>query len=274
MATSTSNYSFTLPGVADPIDEDLWGGQLNANWTSLDSLLNTGTNSITRSESSGPVSTSTTDRNKTLLIDATSGAITVNLLAAATAADGFQITIKKTDSSSNDVTIDGNASETIDGSTTLVLDGENNSVTLVCDGSNWFVKASLDEPAAASETTAGIIELLTDAEFNTGTDSTRAMLASNFVKSLSADGYITLPGGLVVQWGGEAAGGSSGTTNFPLTFSSGCHTVVGVVNNAGGANGIIFNLTASPGTSSFSWDLRRHDGASPSAAFFWIAIGE
>lgn len=39
MPTFTTNYSFNLPLVNDPTDEDLWGGQLNANWTRVDSIL-------------------------------------------------------------------------------------------------------------------------------------------------------------------------------------------------------------------------------------------
>jgi hypothetical protein len=40
MATNTPNYNFTLPAVADPVDADLWGGQLNSNWTAIDTILN------------------------------------------------------------------------------------------------------------------------------------------------------------------------------------------------------------------------------------------
>lgn len=39
MATSTPNFNFTLPAVADVIDQDLWGTELNSNFTSIDSLL-------------------------------------------------------------------------------------------------------------------------------------------------------------------------------------------------------------------------------------------
>lgn len=39
MSTSTTNYSFTLPAVADPTDQDLWGGELNTNFTNLDTIL-------------------------------------------------------------------------------------------------------------------------------------------------------------------------------------------------------------------------------------------
>lgn len=41
MATQTTNYNFTLPAIADPIDEDLWGAELNSNWSSLDDILPT-----------------------------------------------------------------------------------------------------------------------------------------------------------------------------------------------------------------------------------------
>lgn len=41
MSTTTTNYGFTLPAVADPIDEDLWGTELNSNFTSLDDILPT-----------------------------------------------------------------------------------------------------------------------------------------------------------------------------------------------------------------------------------------
>ena len=39
MPNLTSNFSFNLPLVNDPVDEDLWGSQLNTNWTSLDGIL-------------------------------------------------------------------------------------------------------------------------------------------------------------------------------------------------------------------------------------------
>lgn len=39
MVAHTTNYNFNLPAVADPIDEDLWGGYLNSNWTNLDSII-------------------------------------------------------------------------------------------------------------------------------------------------------------------------------------------------------------------------------------------
>lgn len=73
----------------------------------------------------------------TLLCDNSSG-VTVTLLAAATAGDGFEVTIKNVGSAGS-VTIDGDASETIDGALTAVLTSQYESLTIVCDGSNWNI---------------------------------------------------------------------------------------------------------------------------------------
>lgn len=76
-----------------------------------------------------------------ILVSASGGARTVTLPAAASAGSGFKVVIKKTDSSANTVTIDGNGSETIDGAATKVLRLQNQSVALICDGTGWRVMA-------------------------------------------------------------------------------------------------------------------------------------
>jgi hypothetical protein len=63
--------------------------------------------------------------------------ITVNLVAAATCGSGFKYQIKNR--STNTITIDPNGSETIDGSATFDLSTQEASVTLITDGSNWFI---------------------------------------------------------------------------------------------------------------------------------------
>lgn len=75
-----------------------------------------------------------------ILADASSGAITVNLPPAADW-DGLLITVKKLDASNN-VTIDGDGAETIDGSTTLVLSTQYDSVTLLSDGTDIHVMST------------------------------------------------------------------------------------------------------------------------------------
>jgi hypothetical protein len=78
------------------------------------------------------------DGERYLLCDTSSNAITVNLVAAATAGDGYRLDIKSVDATNN-VTIDGSGSETIDGATTAVLTTQYENISLVCDGSNWHI---------------------------------------------------------------------------------------------------------------------------------------
>ncbi len=91
---------------------------------------------VSKTNSDSPYTALATD--ELILCNATGGAITVNLPAAASSS-GKTFTIKKTDSGTNAVTIDGNASETIDGGTTYAISTQYEAVTIVCDGSNWFI---------------------------------------------------------------------------------------------------------------------------------------
>lgn len=72
--------------------------------------------------------------DKGKLIDCTTGSWTLSLLAAATAADGFNVSVRNT--GTGVITIDPNSTETIDGSTTLAVNaGE--SLLLYCNGALW-----------------------------------------------------------------------------------------------------------------------------------------
>lgn len=72
------------------------------------------------------------DRGK--IIDATNGTWTLTFLAVATAGIGFHLSIRN--SGTGVITLDGNASETIDGATTLKLN-PGHEIILVCDGAGW-----------------------------------------------------------------------------------------------------------------------------------------
>ena len=88
--------------------------------------------------------TSTSTLNATqnvILVDATSAAVTINLPAVSTIS-GREYIIKKIDSSGNAVTIDANASETIDGATTQSLATQWKYMTIKCDGTSWFIIAN------------------------------------------------------------------------------------------------------------------------------------
>lgn len=74
----------------------------------------------------------------TILANAASNAITVNLPAAA-GANGRIYNVKKIDSSANAVTLDASGTETIDGALTFVLQNQYDSVSVQSDGTNWYI---------------------------------------------------------------------------------------------------------------------------------------
>lgn len=79
-----------------------------------------------------------TSSDKVLLCDATSAGFTITLPAAASSS-GVTLTIKKIDSSANAITVDGDSTELIDGSQTIAISFQHQSVDLVCNGTAWYL---------------------------------------------------------------------------------------------------------------------------------------
>jgi hypothetical protein len=71
------------------------------------------------------------------LVNATAAPATITLTGVATS--GKRVTIKKTDSSANAVTIARDGSSTIDGATTKILYSQYESITVISDGTNWHI---------------------------------------------------------------------------------------------------------------------------------------
>lgn len=84
------------------------------------------------------VSANTTlnDAHKVVTVNATGGARTITL-PTAVGITGKVYVIKKTDSSTNGVIIDGNGAQTIDGSTTITIDDQYDTIMIQSDGTNW-----------------------------------------------------------------------------------------------------------------------------------------
>lgn len=76
------------------------------------------------------------DADTVITVNATGGARTITL-PTAVGVQGKIYVIKKTDSSSNTVTVDGDGAETIDGETTFSLKKQWVSVMIQSDGANW-----------------------------------------------------------------------------------------------------------------------------------------
>jgi len=105
--------------------------------TNFDQILEASNIAFSSSSATTNTTLTETDGINVKLINATSGAVTVTLPTAVSNAASF--IIKKTDSSTNKVTIDAYSTETIDGGTTYVLNDQYNYVEIVSNGTNWVV---------------------------------------------------------------------------------------------------------------------------------------
>lgn len=119
----------------------------------------------------------------------------------------------------------------------------------------------------------GVVELATTAEYATATDVGRAasvgVLGRPFSKS--TEGYITLPGGVVLQWGtsGSIASNNSAAITFPVAFSTACQNIQLTLIDAGVGD------TWDPsyaGASTTGFTLYNH-GTGGSSSYDWFAIG-
>lgn len=142
-ATTTSRWVGTVDG-ADPssgtfsvgdyvVDRTLGGFRIYtaAGWRTVAPAGRTG--------AFRPITATATldDGDYIVAADSTGGAITVNL-PTAVGLTGKEYRIKRTSSGANDVTIDPNASETVDGATTLTLSSQWDVARIVSDGANWL----------------------------------------------------------------------------------------------------------------------------------------
>jgi hypothetical protein len=111
--------------VGDPIDQaDL---QLALAALQPITLLTTKTANYTATISDGVI-----------LVDASGGGVTITL-PPASGNPGVLIKIKKIDTTSLAVTIDGNAAETIDGGLTAVIVTPYVALAVQCDGTKWWI---------------------------------------------------------------------------------------------------------------------------------------
>jgi len=99
-----------------------------------------------------------------------------------------------------------------------------------------------------------------------GTTWASATLASQFVTSLSTNGYVKLPGGIIIQWGQYSLTASGTYVNFPIAFPTACASFVAMSNASGTPS--LNNVLASQFTSTqFAlW-------ATASGNTSWIAVG-
>jgi hypothetical protein len=120
---------------------------------------------------------------------------------------------------------------------------------------------------SATTSLSGIVELATDAEALGGSDTTRAVTSAGLAsaKSLTGDGYMKLPGGLIIQWGVATASGGSVAVTYPTAFSSLLMSLT--ITGRDGDDSI---YTSDGGASLTSFTAY---STNPTGSFYWMALG-
>jgi hypothetical protein len=148
--TGFLDFDSSISGVAVGSSSalSLWAG--GSRKVTIDTSGNVGIGTISPNsllQVAGAISTVITNKtadytvtisDSIIIGDATTGAFTITLPTAVGIA-GRQYTIKKIDGSSNTITIDAYDNETIDGELTQILLNEDDTITIVSDGSNWRI---------------------------------------------------------------------------------------------------------------------------------------
>ena len=141
-----------------------------------------------------------------ILVDTSGGNVTIKFETAANFT--HPITIKNI--STNDVVLDPDGSETIDGSATYTISSQYESTLIVSDGSNW--SRTIDFPTATTST-AGKIEIATDAEAIAATATDKALVPSNLSSILSHKNLLINGGQRHAQRGASGSATFTDATN-------------------------------------------------------------
>ncbi len=145
-----------------------------------------------------------------------------------------------------------------------------------------FVKNNLP---TASQSVTGIVQLATSSQAIAGTNNTNALTpstfkagltsanlaANSFAQSDAANGYITFPGGLILQWGitGTIPSHTPTAQAFPTHFASTCYAVT-ITSTSGTGTAQSHDSVQSVTTSSFTME----NAAPSSATFYFMAVGK
>ena len=151
MPTTTTNYSWNKPTVGG--DEDAWGGYLNGNWDSLDTLL-------------GGVS----NAELSILDGATVTTVELNYVSGVTSAIQTQIDAKMGATYTGDVDITGELIADSYNETYAAVTSSSNATTVNCENANSFSHTltenttfTFSNPPASGTSYTFSIEIIQDA---------------------------------------------------------------------------------------------------------------
>lgn len=202
------------------------------------------------------------------VINYTSGTFTVALTAAATLGDGFNCWVWNSSSTAADIiTIDLNASETIDGVATLKL-GRGEGVQIICDGVSWQTGSKkairgYAENFAPSTSRASATAHLAVAIGAGATASNTAAISMGYSCSAAAT-YSAAIGNNSAGTGSKVATGS-GAMALGGSYASGVDSFAAAISNNTSSYG-------ATGTNSIAMGRLAKAVGSDSIAFSYLAI--
>lgn len=132
--TETTPASGTFDFITAPSSTD----EITARYSTGDELSSVTTDIVLTKTANYTVLGTEATRDIIILADATAGDMTITF-PTASSYQNRRVIVKKTDSTSNTVTLDGNGSETIDSDLTKIISGQYTSITNVSSGSNWSI---------------------------------------------------------------------------------------------------------------------------------------
>lgn len=218
--------------------------------------------------------------------DGLTGTLTGNASTASKLATGHTIGFSSGDVTGTTSAFDGSANLTGQVLTLATV----NSAPGACGDGTHVCQVTTNGKGLVTAQSATAIATATGAQVVAGTDNahfvTPASLASQQAQSASCGanctgGYVTLPGGVVMQWGhydtGANAWNGGATITFPLTFPNGCLSFVGMTDNQGGAGSPRYALQAtsacSTGGITVSAAGYQSAGANNIHGFYFVAYG-
>jgi len=171
------------------------------------------------------------------------------------------------------IKLQGNASGT--GSLTVQAPNTNSDLTLGLPASTGTLVTTGDTGTVSTTmladnavTTAKITDVnVTTAKIADSAVSSIKLLSTDWTRSISANGYQKLPGGLIVQWGSNSAGGNGpASVSFPIAFPTACVNV----QVTGGYSGTSGNSTGAYSVSTSGFTYTYHYSGTTD---YWLALG-
>lgn len=134
--------------------------------------------------------------------------------------------------------------------------------------------AALTNPHSATSAATANRMVLRDAngraQFAAGATGGDPVVMSQFYSPLTTDGYQSLPGGLIIQWGKTVSTQANQTVTFPTAFPNAAFSVTATSRS-------LDNYTVVTALSSTGFSVRHQDGiynvSSTTGNCYWIAIG-